>query len=340
MNYFQAFCREWERRRTGYLADVNRRDCPLCGEAKRGFFCRSQDGYEYGTCDRCGMLYAAEFFPMSFWNDVYHRIPEIAEIERARFLEQSESARLTPADSERFSFFFDRVQALTGSLAGKRYLDVGTFYGAALEVAATYGLEPYGVEGKREIAEYAGERSHRQILHQVSEALAAPVFGGGFDLVSAFEVLEHTPDPMESLRRIHANLADDGLVAISVPNADNVELQLLRENCPHLLGGVIITGHINWFCPETLKMALEQTRFEPIDMFTQYSSSFLNVYLHCAGRGQCIPNYAAIVRGEIQPPALDEEERRAMNAMGSRIAEWEARFDRGPILCAIARKAA
>lgn len=339
MNYFHFFCREWDRRKAAYWHLISRRDCPLCQSTERTYFCTSQDGYEFATCNGCGLLYATEFFPMSFWNDVYHRIPEIADAEQARFREQSTSAAVSTADRDRFSDYFDRVEPLSGSLAGKRYLDIGTFYGAALDIAKEYGMTAYGVEGKREIADHAAQQHQDAVLHQLSEHLSVPVFGGDFDLISAFEVLEHTPDPLESLRRIHANLSETGLVIVSVPNADNLELQMLREHCPHLLGGGVITGHVNWFCPRTLAKAFADTGFELLDQFSQFSSSILNLYLQGCGQTQNIPNYAAIVRGETSSPSLSDEGQNFINGFGPQLAAWEDQYSRGPILCAIARKA-
>lgn len=340
VNYSNLFSQQWESRKTEFFKEVSRRNCPLCDFDEGSFFCTSLDGYEFLICDRCGMLYASEFFPMSFWNNVYHKIPEIAEIEKARASEQGAELSVANADRERFSFLFDKVEELFGPLSGKRYLDVGTFYGAALKVAMEYGMEAYGVEGKREVAEFVVNNSDLEVLHQVSDELEEAVFGGDFDLISLIEVLEHSPNPLESLRRMRSNLKQGGYVLVTVPNADNFELQLLKEHSPHLMGGFIITGHINFFTPDTLRLAMEQTGFEILTQFTQYSSSFQNVYLHYTGRTECVPNYGTITQGETQPVQLDDKELQLINTLSPRLYEYENANNRGPILCAIARASA
>lgn len=275
---------------------------------------------------------------MSFWNDVYHKIPEIFEIEKARASEQRQSTDVPTFDKERFSYLFEKVQDLSGSLANKRYLDVGTFYGGAMQVASEYGMDAHGIEGKRDIADYATKKLGLKVLHQVSDDLETPVFDGDFDLVTALEVLEHSPNPIESLRRIHSNLAQDGLVVVTLPNGDNFELQLLKEYCPHLMGGAVITGHINFFTPETLELALEKTGFQVLTQFTQYSSSFLNVYLHYTGREKLVPNYGSIVEGDTKPAKLTDKETQLINTLSPRLYDYEHANNRGPVLCAIARK--
>lgn len=339
VNYSYRFCREWELRKDKFFDQVSRRNCPLCDSAERTFFCTSLDGYEYGTCDTCGMLYASEFFPMSFWNEVYHQIPQIREIEKARETEQSQSLEISTFDKERFSYLFDQVEQLSGSLAGKRYLDIGTFYGGALRVAKDYGMDAYGIEGKREIADFVVNNFGLNVINQISDDLGTPVFDGNFDLISAFEVLEHSPNPLESLRRIHSNLVRGGLLVVTVPNGDNFELQILREYCPHLMGGAVITGHINYFTQKTLRMAMEKSGFEVVAEFTQYSSSFLNVYLHYTGRTNSVPNYASIVKGEIDSVQLTDQEAQLINNVSPQLKKYEDANNRGPIICTVVRKA-
>ena len=82
-----------------------------------------------------------------------------------------------------------------------RYLDVGCGSGGALGVAQALGWQVTGVEVDEAAAEKAGA-SPREI--HVGDVLAAPFAAGRFDVVTAFHVLEHVPDPVAVLRRMLA----------------------------------------------------------------------------------------------------------------------------------------
>lgn len=101
-----------------------------------------------------------------------------------------------------------------------RFLDVGCNVGFALDFARwrngwdVVGVEPSvaGVRGARELGldirnEYFGPESE----------LGAP-----FDVILCSEVIEHVPDPRAFARALCANLADDGVLILTTPDADVV----------------------------------------------------------------------------------------------------------------------
>src|SRR4030095_16346994 len=54
------------------------------------------------------------------------------------------------------------------------------------------------------------------------DPMDAPFAPGSFDLVTAFHVLEHLPDPVGVLRRMLGWLAPGGVAVVEVPNVSGV----------------------------------------------------------------------------------------------------------------------
>ncbi len=80
-----------------------------------------------------------------------------------------------------------------------RYLDVGCGSGSLLGTARALGWQVAGIE----MDEAAGAKARRftDELH-TGDVLSAPFSAGRFDVVTAFHVLEHVPDPVATVRRI------------------------------------------------------------------------------------------------------------------------------------------
>jgi len=74
----------------------------------------------------------------------------------------------------------------------------------------------------------------------------------------AFDVLEHTTDPIELLNIINNKMKNDGLLFLTFPNADSYKSKLLKSNW----GMVVPLAHINFFSKKSIKLALEQSNFE------------------------------------------------------------------------------
>lgn len=128
--------------------------------------------------------------------------------------------------------------------AGARLLEVGCAYGLFLEQARGRGFEVTGVELSHNAAEQA--RAQRGLTVHSTHVCNAPL-AGPYDVVCAWDTIEHVPDPVEFWARVRSLVADDGVVLFSTPYFSSPPAKLLRERWWTLKP----TEHLWQFTPKT-----------------------------------------------------------------------------------------
>jgi 2-polyprenyl-6-hydroxyphenyl methylase/3-demethylubiquinone-9 3-methyltransferase len=104
-------------------------------------------------------------------------------------------------------------------LAGRRALDVGCGAGLLAEPLARMGAQVTAIDAAPENIAAARAHAAGQGLAIDYRAVGVESLGqGGFDLVTAMEVIEHVSDPAAFVHGLAACLADDGVMILSTPN--------------------------------------------------------------------------------------------------------------------------
>ena len=208
-------------------------------------------------CPRCGLLFAAgperpqaaydaEYFEQYAEGDAYEEDPAQRRYEaRARIRYMS-----------RFS-------------SGGRLLEVGAAAGYFLEAAAQAGFEVTGIEPAAPVAQRAAERVGVPVLSGLIEDLDLPE--EAFDVVCAWHVVEHIPDPAPQLRRLRDGLRPGGHLLIEVPNVGSVIACRRGAEWFHLAPEY----HVSQFAPESLTSLLSRVGFDVVDVETISALSYL-----------------------------------------------------------------
>lgn len=139
------------------------------------------------------------------------------------------------------------ARELRRPVAGARLLEVGSGHGLFLEAARSRGFEVVGVELSQTAAAHA--RSSRGLTVHSTQLADAPL-DGRFDVVCAWDTIEHVPDPVEFWRAVRGVLADDGIVLFSTPYFSSLPARLLRRRWWTLKP----TEHIWHFTPQTHRL--------------------------------------------------------------------------------------
>ena len=112
---------------------------------------------------------------------------------------------------------FDFTLRFARSRSVKTVLDVGGGEGGFLDLARQNGLKTFGVELNRVAAQNAAAKGH-QIISKSLDAVDAGEVGGGVDLLTLYQVVEHVPNPLAFVRDAARLVREGGFIAISVPN--------------------------------------------------------------------------------------------------------------------------
>jgi len=102
------------------------------------------------------------------------------------------------------------------SKEGGRLLDVGCGYGEFLKLAKDKGWEVYGVELSNDACQYVQNKPGLNIF--CGELKEASFPKDHFDVVTLWNVLDHTINPLEELLEIKKILKPGGFLFIRVPN--------------------------------------------------------------------------------------------------------------------------
>ena len=207
--------------------------CHLCGVDDAVVLFRKRDKlgitdeeFQVVECKRCGLLYVN---------------PRPAEAEMGKFYPEAYSWKETmEADSlitkwmrklekgYRYHLLQDEVAKVisyTGKSSGK-VLDIGCGTGDRLDVFRSKGFETWGVETS-DSADYAREHLHLNVAK--GDLFSAGFPDRFFDVVTLYNVLEHTHHPARVCEEIYRILKEDGFLVVQLPNKDSLQYRIFRE---------------------------------------------------------------------------------------------------------------
>lgn len=154
-----------------------------------------------------------------------------------------------------FSHTLRRLRDTWAIAPGSRILDIGCAGGAFLKAAQDLGFRPTGVEPSRWMCDFAKKEYGVDVRQGTLEDQD---FGDErFDVATLWDVLEHVPDPGQTLKRIFGLLRPGGLLILTYPDISGPVARLMGSHWPFLL-----SVHLTYYTPATIRRQLGDAGFE------------------------------------------------------------------------------
>ncbi|HWI16414.1 MAG TPA: class I SAM-dependent methyltransferase, partial [Vicinamibacterales bacterium] len=267
----------WRAHAPALLAELPKRGCPACGADQSRWLFDSYDLHPYHECDVCGCWFVPRHVDWAVFDRLFERSPEAAaHAEQMMGYRDADSGR--ESDMARIGGYLDDLLPLLPvERESVAYLDAGCGVGHSLRAGLERGFRVQGVEV--DVAALALVRAAG--LPVVTPDQDVP--GAPYHLLSFWETLEHITNPLATIQQYLPLLAEDGLVAITVPNLNALATRVLRESCPWIHGGYNTPGHVNMFHAESIGRLLDRAGLTLLDADGQFSANPLELLAVLAG---------------------------------------------------------
>ena len=244
--------------------------CPVCGDTHQKQ--RYQiTRFEVLECEGCTQIY---LYPLPSPEEIHTMfaelyttgggsLPELASYYGFCFDDEPSNPLVQVYES-----WLEKVEAIRkpGTI-----LDVGCGTGLFLSVARRRGWTPYGIDASEEATAHARDHFDLDVWIQDFEDFTSD--GKTFDVITGWDIIEHTRDPVAVLAAMRRCLAPGGIVALSTPNQRNI-LDVVAGAFYHLSGGRMtaalekfyIEQHFLYFSPDTLSAALGRADLEVVSL--------------------------------------------------------------------------
>jgi 2-polyprenyl-3-methyl-5-hydroxy-6-metoxy-1,4-benzoquinol methylase len=258
------------------------KNCPFCRKEGARLYGNVRDRifdvpglWGFAACPRCQFAWlnprpcAGEIhkaYARYYTHDVVQEVPSFPSLRRMiKFAilsgtfgyEDLASSPLTRLSGRALRFVpfvrekvLSRIRYLHGSGRGK-LLDVGCGNGAFIAHMRGLGWDVLGIEPDAAAARQAREERDVRVLEGSVEGAGLP--RGSFDAITLNHVIEHVPDPVETLGQCARLLKPSGKLVVTTPNFLSLAHKVFREAWLHLDP----PRHLYLFSPRAMHRALD-----------------------------------------------------------------------------------
>lgn len=234
--------------------------CPACESLDAGFEF-AKDGFEYATCRSCETLYARTRPSFDRLKSFY------AESAATTYWINEFFAPV--ADARREKVFRPRAEYVVSTFGqDPKWVigDIGAGFGLfSQELRNLWPLSRYiAIEPSLEQADRCRNAGLDVLSSSLEEVAVLGSHDGRFDLLTAFELIEHLHDPRVFLRAVQRLLKPGGWLLMTTLNGQGFDIQLLWERSH----SIYPPCHINFFNPVSMTRLISSVGFDVKDVST------------------------------------------------------------------------
>ncbi|MCP5554754.1 MAG: class I SAM-dependent methyltransferase [Verrucomicrobiales bacterium] len=225
--------------------------CPVCGDTQLQWLF-TKKGRNFWRCGTCRV-------------EKQHPLPSRAELKAYYDAAYTEGMYevFTAAEEMKTMTARRRLQEILPHLSREgRWLDVGCANGVFLREAGTLGIQASGVE----LSDVAVAKALAAGLDVQCGALEDIDPAAQYNVITAFDVLEHVLDPSGFLASMVERLAPGGQIALTLPNRDSIFCRLMGARWWFY----IPEEHLHYFQPKNVRALCEHAGLEVLHVGRTY----------------------------------------------------------------------
>ena len=199
--------------------------CSYCN-TESGLYFRSRDYnrkitvvvFDHYRCPKCGLIFISPI-PQNLGNyypDQYYYIPETVD-----FLEANSAP-------EQY-----KIEIIQRYVKQGRLLEIGPSMGCFTYLAKRSGFEAEAIEMDARCSKFLNEVAGIPTVNS-SDTCGALKTLKPFDVIAMWHVIEHLPNPWETLDAISEKLNPGGILILAAPNPDAFQFHIMGRYWPHV----------------------------------------------------------------------------------------------------------
>lgn len=235
--------------------------CPMCSNESFKIVTHRFDSGRIVRCPACGHVYLNPTLSDEMLGRIYESYHGHGEDDQA-LMQMLEGWFSDPTGPYQFAL---KLIEEDGGFVGQSVLEIGCGPGHFLNACRARGAQVTGIDLSPHAVELAKAEFGIDVIYSDFETAASEgVFPKQtYDLVFAFEVIEHVKYPGIFLSLIHDLLKPGGSVFLSTPNFGLYDL--MGKAAPAVSNW---PEHIHFFDPDSLVRAVTRCRFEAVRVVT------------------------------------------------------------------------
>lgn len=208
----------------------------------------TKSGFHLHRCPGCGFLFVHPLpeSPLTIYSEDYFAGASGGH----GYVEYDRDKQVMIPSFERYLDAIEKAYGKKGKM-----LDIGAATGFFLDIARKRGWETAGIEPSDHAAGL-GRAKGIDVRTGTLDTYEAPEHS--FDAVTLWDVIEHVPDPRETLRQVQRLLRPGGIIALNTPDADSLWARTLGMRW-HL---IVPPEHLHLFGTRSLRRLLTESGFE------------------------------------------------------------------------------
>jgi len=250
-------------------------NCYLCSSAKfaeRKGKARDNPDLKILECLSCGLV------TLSSIEHITKKYYENSESNKAwmKFLQKGDPLQsIEDWLAESYELDKHRSEKYHNLIENKMVLDFGCGNGGFLLQAKTFASGAVGIDLEKRVQEYWKEQI--KIYSSIGNGC------GKYDLITAFHVIEHIPDPIKILKELSEYLTMNGKIIIEVPNSEDALLTLY--DCDAFQKYTYWSEHLFLYNKKTLNILAEKSGLKTLSI--DYDQRYpLSNHLYWLSHGQ------------------------------------------------------